>query len=128
MGRMLPEECEHGVVIDWGDFGPDYVLGEACVDCGIEATYSCIECYKLAPSLGAAKKCNHYEEIVLPQPTQPTKDLLVAEKESLLDWMSSRRQMKIDTAAFRSRSRSAQPLELHSMLMECLDELDRLCR
>lgn len=22
MGRMLPMECEHGVTIDWGDFGP----------------------------------------------------------------------------------------------------------
>lgn len=22
MGRMLPVDCEHGVTIDWGDFGP----------------------------------------------------------------------------------------------------------
>ena len=22
MGRTLPMECEHGVTIDWGDFGP----------------------------------------------------------------------------------------------------------
>ncbi len=25
MGRTMPTECKHGVVIDWGDFGP-------CVD------------------------------------------------------------------------------------------------
>jgi len=25
MGRTMPTECRHGVVIDWGDFGP-------CVD------------------------------------------------------------------------------------------------
>ena len=26
MGRMMPEDCPHGVTIDWGDFGP-------CRDC-----------------------------------------------------------------------------------------------
>lgn len=26
MGRTLPYECEHGTIIDWGDFGP-------CQDC-----------------------------------------------------------------------------------------------
>lgn len=23
MGRAMPVECEHGVVVDWGDFGPN---------------------------------------------------------------------------------------------------------
>ena len=34
MGRTLPTECEHGTVIDWGDFGPED--GDApppCPDC-----------------------------------------------------------------------------------------------
>lgn len=26
MGRMLPIDCPHGLVLDWGDFGP-------CQDC-----------------------------------------------------------------------------------------------
>lgn len=29
MGRYLPTECEHGVTIDWGDFGP-------CQDCSTD--------------------------------------------------------------------------------------------
>jgi hypothetical protein len=26
MGRYMPTECQHGTVVDWGDFGP-------CQDC-----------------------------------------------------------------------------------------------
>lgn len=40
MGRMMPVDCQHGVTIDWGDFGPcqdcDDHPGESCpnlVDC-----------------------------------------------------------------------------------------------
>lgn len=35
--RALPVECEHGVIIDWGDFGPDPDDGSVgvtpCPDC-----------------------------------------------------------------------------------------------
>lgn len=38
MGRTMPTECEHGKVLDWGDFGPDsrdgLVGAERCTKCG----------------------------------------------------------------------------------------------
>lgn len=36
-GRTLPVECEHGVVADWGDFGPD-------PDDGQVGVHPCIVC------------------------------------------------------------------------------------
>lgn len=33
MGRTLPLECEHGNIIDWGDFGPDDGRLPACDQC-----------------------------------------------------------------------------------------------
>jgi hypothetical protein len=27
-GRQLPVECDHGVIVDWGDFGPDPENGQ----------------------------------------------------------------------------------------------------
>jgi hypothetical protein len=36
MGRTMPLKCEHGKVLDWGDFGPDQdgsVGIERCVEC-----------------------------------------------------------------------------------------------
>jgi hypothetical protein len=36
---MMPLECEHGKVIDWGDFGPDHEDGsvrtEHCGECPV---------------------------------------------------------------------------------------------
>lgn len=34
MSRTMPYECEHGVVIDWGDFGP-------CQDCEHDSIDDC---------------------------------------------------------------------------------------
>ena len=31
--RTLPVECEHGKVMDWGDFGPDDGDPEFCSEC-----------------------------------------------------------------------------------------------
>ncbi len=33
MSRTLPTECEHGVVIDWGDFGPSDDARPSCARC-----------------------------------------------------------------------------------------------
>ena len=33
MGRTLPTECEHGNVVDWGDFGPDDRDEPTCDEC-----------------------------------------------------------------------------------------------
>lgn len=34
MGRMLPQECEHGRIIDWGDFGSENGGDEEyCAEC-----------------------------------------------------------------------------------------------
>lgn len=34
MSRTLPQECEHGRTVDWGDFGPDDdSRPEPCPDC-----------------------------------------------------------------------------------------------
>lgn len=36
-GRMMPVECEHGVTVDWGDFGPDDdTPPPRCPDCDRE--------------------------------------------------------------------------------------------
>lgn len=32
MGRQLPVECEHGCILDWGDFGGDNPP-EGCAEC-----------------------------------------------------------------------------------------------
>lgn len=44
MGRMLPVECEHGIVVDWGDFGPDENDGTAgtkpCAECEAQRSRS----------------------------------------------------------------------------------------
>lgn len=34
MGRTMPSECDHGVVLDWGDFGP-------CQDCSEHGGDAC---------------------------------------------------------------------------------------
>lgn len=35
--RMIPVECPHGRIVDWGDFGPDQndgsVGAEECLEC-----------------------------------------------------------------------------------------------
>lgn len=36
MGRMLPLDCEHGNVIDWGDFGPDDDSQPTCPECEVK--------------------------------------------------------------------------------------------
>src|SRR5690606_8766791 len=36
MGRTMPTECDHGVVVDWGDFGPEDEEAPRCVDCDQE--------------------------------------------------------------------------------------------
>ena len=33
MGRLMPMECEHGKVYDWGDFGGDDAEPEPCPAC-----------------------------------------------------------------------------------------------
>lgn len=33
MGRTMPTQCEHGNVIDWGDFGPVYTPEPTCLQC-----------------------------------------------------------------------------------------------
>jgi hypothetical protein len=33
MGRTMPTECEHGNVIDWGDFGPEDGPLPECPEC-----------------------------------------------------------------------------------------------
>lgn len=33
MGRMMPIECPHGVIVDWGDFGGDDEKHPACPAC-----------------------------------------------------------------------------------------------
>ena len=33
MGRSMPVECEHGVTIDWGDFGGDDPQHQECPQC-----------------------------------------------------------------------------------------------
>lgn len=34
MSRTLPSECEHGVIVDWGDFGPrPGVAHPVCPEC-----------------------------------------------------------------------------------------------
>jgi hypothetical protein len=33
MGRTMPIECEHGTVIDWGDFGPEDGPEPTCPEC-----------------------------------------------------------------------------------------------
>lgn len=43
MGRMMPFECEHGRVLDWGDFGPDS-------DDGTVGTETCPTCEAGAPT------------------------------------------------------------------------------
>lgn len=35
MGRLMPLECEHGNVIDWGDFGPDDDTTPCCSQCDV---------------------------------------------------------------------------------------------
>lgn len=43
--RALPVECKHGVVLDWGDFGPDPEDGsvgvEPCGECEAEGGFPC---------------------------------------------------------------------------------------
>lgn len=33
MGRAMPVECEHGKILDWGDFGGDDAVPEPCDTC-----------------------------------------------------------------------------------------------
>lgn len=33
MGRMMPVECEHGRILDWGDFGGEDSKPETCETC-----------------------------------------------------------------------------------------------
>lgn len=33
MGRVHPIECQHGVIVGWGDFGPGDRMGEPCPQC-----------------------------------------------------------------------------------------------
>lgn len=43
MSRDLPTECEHGVVVDWGHFGP-------CQDCAEHPGEDC-------PNFGTCEEC-----------------------------------------------------------------------
>ncbi len=42
-GRMMPVECEHGVVLDWGDFGPD--LSDQPNPCAVCAAQALVHRY-----------------------------------------------------------------------------------
>lgn len=33
MGRIIPAECEHGRIFDWGDFGDENSKPERCKEC-----------------------------------------------------------------------------------------------
>lgn len=61
MSRTMPYECEHGAVLDWGDFGPDNVAGDGCAECGIDPAFFCARCGEDFDSLAAARSCTHEE-------------------------------------------------------------------
>lgn len=45
--RTLPTECEHGAIVDWGDFGPNPDDGldgaEICADCMVALEHQLAE-------------------------------------------------------------------------------------
>ena len=43
VSRMMPTECLHGVIVDWGDFGP-------CQDCAVHDEWDC-------PNLATCPDC-----------------------------------------------------------------------